>query len=100
AKPTVCEDPLTRKPVMIAIHSSSSHKRNVKTWPAPIRFFQNKAMAGGPAEASLKGARLAFLGRSKGRCRPERMAVILSAIRLEASTEASSNATSDLATHK
>jgi len=59
--------------------------------PAPMRFFQNNAIAGGPIGESRNGDPLALVGRA---CRlPERTAEIRSAIRRDRSTDASSKAT-------
>ena len=74
--------------------------RNVKAWPALIRFFQSSATAGGPTGRSLKGGRLrrGFLCAA---CQlPARTAATFSASFREASTEASSNATFERTTHQ
>src|ERR1051326_1869185 len=94
--------PALRAPIALAPASTARviQARREKAAPALIRFFQRKAIAGSPVGLRLKGARFALRFFLEACQLPERMAATFSAIRWDASTEASSNATSDRATHK
>src|SRR5436190_18743127 len=79
-------------PAAIAARMIQLRKENAA--PALIKFFHKKAIAGSPIGLRVKGARFALRFFLETCQLPERTAATFSAIRWEASTEASSKATS------
>jgi len=71
------------------------HRRGVKTRPTPMRFFQSSATAAGPVGVSLNHARLGFRFFPAVCQLPARTAATRVASFCEASSEASSNETSE-----
>src|SRR5438876_3698795 len=98
SEPPVMFRNATELPMLTAARIIQARKENAE--PALIKFFHNNATAGGPVGRSLNGGRLPLRCLLEACQLPARMAAIFSAIRLEASTEASSKATSEHATHQ
>ena len=78
----------------------NSQNRHVNIDPAPIKFFHNNPTAVGPTGFNLNGARFFFVGLLTHCPRFARIDATFSAMRFEASTDASSNATSARITHQ
>ncbi len=99
-QPWPCWLTLMAPPMHTAKNPRKSHVRRLKPWPALMRFFQRNATAAVPVGRSPNGGRFLLFILAAECQLPARTAATISARFRASASDASSKATSDLATQR